>query len=91
MTGTALITALVVGVAIGTVGRRGLPGRDTPIWLTVAVGVACALLGTVLAYLAGMSTAGFNILLLVIQVVLAALGVALVSGTARPRRQHRAR
>jgi uncharacterized membrane protein YeaQ/YmgE (transglycosylase-associated protein family) len=88
MTITGIITALIVGLIIGALGRLVVPGRQNiPIWLTMAIGVVAALLGTILARLIGVSTSGFSLLELVIQVALAAIGVAVVAGTTGRRRQ----
>lgn len=82
MTITGLFTALIVGA----LGRLVVPGRQAiSIWLTLAIGVAAALLGTVLARLAGIDASGFSFLTLLVQVGLAGAGVALVAGTARRR------
>ena len=82
MTVTGILTALIVGLIIGALGRLVLPGRQNiPIWLTMAVGVVAALLGTFVARLVGVDTAGFSALELLIQVALAAAGVAIVAGT----------
>jgi uncharacterized membrane protein YeaQ/YmgE (transglycosylase-associated protein family) len=88
VTVTGIITALIVGLIVGALGRLVVPGRQNiPIWLTMAIGVVAALLGTMLARAVGISTSGFSLLELAIQVGLAALGVALVAGTAGRRRQ----
>jgi uncharacterized membrane protein YeaQ/YmgE (transglycosylase-associated protein family) len=66
-----------------------LPGRQNiPMWLTVVVGIGAALLGTVLASAVGVrDTAGIDWVELFIQLVLAVIGVALVSGVSgRSRR-----
>jgi uncharacterized membrane protein YeaQ/YmgE (transglycosylase-associated protein family) len=59
-----------------------LPGRQNiPIWLTIVVGIVAALIGTALARGMGLAdTEGVDWTEILIQVVLAALGVALVSG-----------
>ena len=85
MTVTGIITALIVGLIIGALGRLVVPGRQNiPIWLTMVVGVVAALLGTVLANAIGISTntPGVDWGELLIQVLLAAVGVALVAGFA---------
>ncbi|MEU8256591.1 GlsB/YeaQ/YmgE family stress response membrane protein [Micromonospora inaquosa] len=80
-----LVTALLVGIAIGLLGRLIIPGRrEAPIWLTVSVGVVAALAGTILARLAGVHTGTLNLPTLVIQVGLAGGGVVLVVATAKP-------
>jgi uncharacterized membrane protein YeaQ/YmgE (transglycosylase-associated protein family) len=82
VTVTGIITAIIVGLIIGALGRLVVPGKQSiPIWLTLVIGVVAALVGTLLARAIGLSTGpGFHIGELVVQVVLAALGVFLVSG-----------
>ncbi|TDB81672.1 MULTISPECIES: GlsB/YeaQ/YmgE family stress response membrane protein [unclassified Micromonospora] len=90
MSVTGIISALIVGLIIGALGRLVVPGKQNiPIWLTMLIGVGAALLGTVIARAAGVSTSGFSFVELLIQVVLAAAGVALVAGTVG-RRDRRA-
>jgi uncharacterized membrane protein YeaQ/YmgE (transglycosylase-associated protein family) len=91
MTVTGIITALIVGLIIGALGRLVVPGKQNiPIWLTLVIGVVAALLGTVLARATGVAdTKGFDWIELLFQVVLAAIGVALVAGTGSRRRIHR--
>ena len=87
MTITGVITALVVGLIVGALGRLAVPGRQNiPIWLTLAIGVGAALLGTVIVRLAGVDTAGFSAVELLMQVILAAGAVVLIAGTAARRR-----
>lgn len=82
MTVIGIVSALIVGLIVGALGRLVVPGKQNiPLWLTLVIGVVAALLGTVVAHAAGISTSGFSVLELVIQVALAALGVALVAGT----------
>ncbi len=82
MTVTNIITALIVGLIIGALGRLVVPGKQNiPIWLTMVIGVVAALLGTVLARAFGVAdTKGFDWVELFFQVLLAAVGVALVVG-----------
>jgi uncharacterized membrane protein YeaQ/YmgE (transglycosylase-associated protein family) len=82
MTVTGIISALVIGLIIGALGRLVVPGKQNiPIWLTMVVGVVAALLGTVLANAVGVGdTKGVDWIELLFQVVLAAIGVALVAG-----------
>ncbi|GAA3341903.1 transglycosylase [Amorphoplanes nipponensis] len=82
MTVTGIITALIVGLIIGALGRLVVPGKQNiPIWLTMVIGVVAALLGTVIARAFGVeSTSGIDWIELLFQVVLAAVGVALVVG-----------
>ncbi len=72
-----IITALVVGLIVGALGRLVVPGRQNmPIWLHMVIGVGAALLGTVLARALGIATqtAGIDWAELAVQVVLAAIG-----------------
>jgi uncharacterized membrane protein YeaQ/YmgE (transglycosylase-associated protein family) len=87
MTVTGIITALVVGLIIGALGRLVVPGKQNiPIWLTLVIGVVAALLGTVIARAVGVAdTKGIDWIELLFQVVLAAVGVALVAGFAGRR------
>jgi uncharacterized membrane protein YeaQ/YmgE (transglycosylase-associated protein family) len=85
MTVTGIITALIVGLIIGALGRLVVPGKQNiPIWLTMVIGVVAALLGTVIARAVGVAdTRGIDWIELLFQVVLAAIGVALTAGFGR--------
>ena len=85
---TGIITALVIGLIIGVLGRVVAPGRQNiPIWLTLLVGVAAALVGTAIAAALGVAaTPGIDWLELIIQVALAAVGVSVVAGIYHNRR-----
>jgi len=83
MTITGIITAIVVGAIIGALARLVLPGRQNiPIWLTIVVGIVAAIIGTFLARAFGIPTAtsGIDWLELAVQLVVAVIGVALVTG-----------
>jgi uncharacterized membrane protein YeaQ/YmgE (transglycosylase-associated protein family) len=81
MTITGIITAIVFGLIIGALARLVLPGKQNiPIWLTILVGIVGAFIGTFLARLFGARTTGFNFIELILQVVVAAIGVAIVAG-----------
>jgi uncharacterized membrane protein YeaQ/YmgE (transglycosylase-associated protein family) len=88
MTVTGIITAIVVGLIIGALGRLVVPGKQNiPIWLTIVIGIVAALLGTVIARAVGVAdTKGIDWIELLFQVVLAAVGVALVAGIGGRRR-----
>jgi len=88
MTANGIISAIIIGAIVGALGRLVLPGRQSiPIWLTVVVGIGAALLGSVIANALGVrDTAGVDWTEILIQVVLAAIGVALVSGMSGRRR-----
>ena len=83
-----IITALIVGLIVGALGRLVVPGRQNmPIWLHMLIGVGAALLGTSLARAIGIATetAGVDWGELLVQVVVAAIAVALVAGVGRRR------
>jgi len=67
---TGIITALVVGLIIGALGRLVAPGKQNiPIWLTLVIGVVAALIGTALASALGFAaTPGIDWLELILQV-----------------------
>ncbi|MFI9638999.1 GlsB/YeaQ/YmgE family stress response membrane protein [Micromonospora sp. NPDC051925] len=81
-------TAIIIGLIIGALGRLVVPGKQNiSIWLTLAIGVVAAILGTLVAGALGVDdTAGIDWIELLIQVVFAAIGVALVAGTYGRRR-----
>lgn len=90
MTITGIISAILIGVVVGVLGRLLVPGKQ-PIGmlLTILVGIVAAFLGTALARAMGIPTAtsGVDWLELLVQVVVAALGVALVSTLTGRRRR----
>ncbi|MFX0595056.1 GlsB/YeaQ/YmgE family stress response membrane protein [Melissospora conviva] len=81
-------TAIIIGLIIGALGRLVVPGKQSiPIWLTLLIGIVAALLGTVVAGLLGVDdTRGIDWIELLIQVVFAAVGVALAAGAYGRRR-----
>jgi uncharacterized membrane protein YeaQ/YmgE (transglycosylase-associated protein family) len=89
VTVTGIISAIIVGLIIGALGRLVLPGRQAiPIWLTIVIGIVAALVGTLLANAMGVgSTSGIDWIELFIQIILAAAGVALVAGRYAPGRR----
>ena len=85
MTVEGIISAIIIGAVVGALGRLVVPGKqDIPIWLTIVIGIVAALIGT---FIVGplRDTNGIDWVELLVQVVLAAVGVALVTG-ARGRR-----
>jgi uncharacterized membrane protein YeaQ/YmgE (transglycosylase-associated protein family) len=89
VTVTGIVSAIIVGLIIGALGRLVLPGRQAiPIWLTIVIGIVAALVGTLLANAMGVgSTSGIDWIELFIQIILAAAGVALVAGRYAPGRR----
>jgi uncharacterized membrane protein YeaQ/YmgE (transglycosylase-associated protein family) len=90
MTVTGILTALIIGLVVGALGRLVVPGKQNlPIWLTLVIGVAAALLGTVVASLFGVAhTSGVDWIELFFQVAFAAIGVAITAGAYGRRRVH---
>ncbi len=78
---TGIITAIIIGLIIGALGRLVVPGRQRiPIWLTLVIGIVAALVGTAIASKAGVAdTKGVDWVELAIQVGLAAVGVVLTA------------
>ncbi|SIO84153.1 GlsB/YeaQ/YmgE family stress response membrane protein [Nocardiopsis sp. JB363] len=74
---TGIITALIVGLIIGALGRLIVPGKQhLPIWLTLVLGIVAAFLGGWIASF--FTTAWF--LVLIVQVLVAAAIVYLADG-----------
>ncbi|AWW42821.1 MULTISPECIES: GlsB/YeaQ/YmgE family stress response membrane protein [Streptomyces] len=75
---SGIISAIVIGIIIGVLGRLVVPGRQRiGILWTILVGIAAALVGTAIA--AGLDvsdTRGVDWVEWLIQIALAALGVA---------------
>ena len=82
MTVTGIITAIIIGAIIGFLGRLVAPGKqDIPIWLTILVGIVAAFIGTWIAGLFGVAdTRGIDWIELILQVIVAAIGVSVVAG-----------
>jgi uncharacterized membrane protein YeaQ/YmgE (transglycosylase-associated protein family) len=75
MTVGGIISAIIIGLVLGVIGRALAPGKQNiPIWLTAVVGIAATLIGT--AIVGGLQdTKGLDWVELVVQVVLAVIGV----------------
>lgn len=90
MTITGIFTAILIGIVVGVLGRLLVPGKQ-PIGMlvTILVGIVSAFLGTALARAIGLPTAtgGIDWIELLVQVIVAALGVALVSALMGGRRR----
>ena len=67
-----IISAIVVGLIIGALGRLVLPGRQNiSIWLTIAIGIVAALIGSLIASALGVGeTSEVDWIKLIIQVAL---------------------
>jgi uncharacterized membrane protein YeaQ/YmgE (transglycosylase-associated protein family) len=79
---TGFITAIIIGLIIGALGRLVVPGKQNiPLWLTLVIGIVAAIVGTLLAAALGVAeTRGIDWIELILQIALAALGVTLVAG-----------
>ncbi|WP_405726640.1 GlsB/YeaQ/YmgE family stress response membrane protein [Streptomyces sp. NBC_00028] len=80
---SGVISAIVIGIVIGILGRLVIPGRQRiGILLTILVGIVAALLGSAIA--AGLDVAdtnGVDWIEWLIQIGLAAVGVAALDRT----------
>lgn len=85
---TGFFWAIVIGAIIGALGRLVVPGKQNiSIILTIAIGIVAALLGTLLAGALNVDdTRGIDWIEIALQVVLAAIGVAIVAGAVGRRR-----
>ena len=85
---SGIITAIIIGLVIGALGRLVVPGKQNiPIWLTILIGIVAALVGTFIASALNVNdTNGIDWIELLIQVILAAVGVAAVAGVYGRRR-----
>jgi uncharacterized membrane protein YeaQ/YmgE (transglycosylase-associated protein family) len=79
---TGFLTAIIIGLIIGALGRLVVPGKQNiPIWLTLVIGIVAAIIGTLLAGALGVDdTDGVDWVELILQIGVAAAGVALVAG-----------
>jgi uncharacterized membrane protein YeaQ/YmgE (transglycosylase-associated protein family) len=89
MTITGVITAILIGIVVGVLGRLVVPGKQSiGMLVTILVGIVSAFIGTAIARALGIPTMtnGIDWLELLVQVVVAAIGVALVSSLMGRRR-----
>jgi uncharacterized membrane protein YeaQ/YmgE (transglycosylase-associated protein family) len=89
VTVTGIVTAIIIGLIVGALGRLVVPGRQSmPIWLTIVVGIIAAFIGTALAHAIGVSTntPGIDWGELLCQVIVAAVAVAIVAAVGSRRR-----
>jgi uncharacterized membrane protein YeaQ/YmgE (transglycosylase-associated protein family) len=86
---SGIFTAIIIGLIIGALGRLVVPGKQNiPIWLTLVIGVVAAFVGTLIASAVGVDeTPGIDWIELILQVGLAAAGVAVVAGVRGGRRR----
>ncbi|MGW2897389.1 GlsB/YeaQ/YmgE family stress response membrane protein [Streptomyces sp. NPDC001212] len=75
---TGIISAIVIGLIIGVLGRLVVPGRQHigVLW-TILIGIVAALIGAAIASALGVAdTKGVDWIEWLIQIALAAVGVA---------------
>jgi uncharacterized membrane protein YeaQ/YmgE (transglycosylase-associated protein family) len=82
MTIGSIIGAIIIGLVLGVLGRLFAPGKQNiPIWLTIIVGIVAAFIGTFIARALGVAdTRGIDWIELIVQIIVAAIGVSLVAG-----------
>ncbi len=83
MTITGIISAIIIGLIIGALGRLVVPGKQPiPIWLTIVIGIIAAFIGAFIAGALGYSNSNGGIpwIEIILQVVVAAIGVAITGG-----------
>ncbi|MEV0155156.1 GlsB/YeaQ/YmgE family stress response membrane protein [Micromonospora sp. NPDC050686] len=86
MSAVQLISAVVVGLVVGAIGRLVVPGRErVPVWVALTVGVAAAVAGTIAVRVAGGRSDGIGFLELLAQIGVAGAVVVLVAATAGRR------
>ena len=75
-----ILWAIIAGLVIGSIAKLLIPGRqDMPVWLTILIGIAGALIGNFLAIVLGVRhTFGIDWIRHTLQVVSAAVLIALV-------------
>jgi uncharacterized membrane protein YeaQ/YmgE (transglycosylase-associated protein family) len=80
---TGIISAIIIGLIIGALGRLVVPGRQPiPIWLTIIIGIIAAFIGAAIANALGYANANGGIpwIAIIIQVIIAAIGVSIAAG-----------
>jgi len=87
MTIEGILGALIIGAIIGVLGRLVVPGKqDIPIWLTIVVGIVAALIGSAIVGPLR-DTDGIDWIELIVQIALAAAGVAIAASVWGRRRK----
>ena len=85
----SIIAAIIIGTIIGLLGRLVAPGKQNiSLIVTIIVGILAALLGTWIAGQIGVEeTNGIDWIELLIQIVLAAIGVTIAANMLGRRRR----
>ncbi|WP_299033482.1 GlsB/YeaQ/YmgE family stress response membrane protein [uncultured Pseudokineococcus sp.] len=82
MTVSGIISAIIVGLVVGALARLVLPGKQNiSIVLTILIGLVAAFIGGFIGNAIGTNGDGFSFITLIIQVILAVIGVSIVAGT----------
>ena len=85
MTIGGVFSAIIIGLVIGALGRLALPGKQKiPLWLTAVVGIIAALVGSAIVGPLR-DTNGIDWIEIIVQVILAMIGVMLVVRLRRAR------
>lgn len=89
MTINGFIIAIIIGAIIGMLGRLFAPGKQNiSLLVTILVGIIAALLGTAIwNAIAGGDTPGIDWIELLIQVILAVIGVSIAARMLGNRRR----
>ena len=82
MTIGSILGAIIIGAVLGVLGKLFAPGKQNiPFWLTIVVGIVAAFIGTFIARLFHVAdTRGIDWIELIVQIIVAAIGVSLVAG-----------
>jgi uncharacterized membrane protein YeaQ/YmgE (transglycosylase-associated protein family) len=85
------IWAIIAGLIIGVIARLLRPGKqDIPLWLTILIGMAGAILGNLLASAIGVrDTSGIDWIRHILQIAIAIVLIGLVEPVWRRRRVSR--
>jgi uncharacterized membrane protein YeaQ/YmgE (transglycosylase-associated protein family) len=84
-----VLSAIVIGLVLGVLGRMVVPGSQRiPIWLTILAGIVAAFIGTAIARAFGVeNTEGIDWIEVIIQVITAAVVVSAVAAVLGKRRR----
>lgn len=84
-----VVSAILIGLVLGVLGRMVAPGaQKIPIWLTILAGIAAAFVGTLIARAFGVeNTSGIDWLEVIIQVIVAAIVVSVLAAMLGKRRK----
>lgn len=83
-----VLSAIVIGLVLGILGRMLAPGAQRiPIWLTIVAGIVAAFIGTAIARAFGVeNTPGIDWMEVIIQIIVAAIVVSLAAALLGRRR-----